>query len=438
MFEQAFKNIDDALRKEAGCTTELDYTEQTSWLLFLKYLDGLERDIRSFLSERTAMTLRASKTAYLLLALLLAGGVAACGENSVDETTRTGVLSVKTPSTLASSDMPTVAPQLAPVRTDVPPTATQPASVLTKTPSPGAAREVELAYAIVDTGQLTFYNSEGSIIAPGPGDPLYGQDAGHDGLQPSYVDNGDGTITDLVTGLMWQQDLRQKATYPEAIDSAGRFDLAGHDDWRLPTIKELYSLVMFSGTDPSGCEGGRNCDAIPFIDTAYFDFEYGDAYEGRRKIDSQFVSATLYVGTTMRADEAVFGVNFADGRIKGYPISLRGQENDFYVRYVRGNHSYGTNDFVDNGDGTITDLATGLMWSIADSQVGLNWGDALSYCDGLDRGGSDNWRLPNAKELQSILDYTRSPSTSGTAAVSPLFEVSSITDESGRTNYPAY
>jgi len=44
MFEQAFKNIDDVLRKEAGCTTELDYTEQASWLLFLKYLDGLERD----------------------------------------------------------------------------------------------------------------------------------------------------------------------------------------------------------------------------------------------------------------------------------------------------------------------------------------------------------------------------------------------------------
>jgi len=44
MFEQAFKNIDDVLRKEAGCTTELDYTEQTSWLLFLKYLDDLEQD----------------------------------------------------------------------------------------------------------------------------------------------------------------------------------------------------------------------------------------------------------------------------------------------------------------------------------------------------------------------------------------------------------
>jgi hypothetical protein len=41
MFQQAFKNIEDVLWKEAGCTTEPDYTEQTSWLLFLKYLDGL-------------------------------------------------------------------------------------------------------------------------------------------------------------------------------------------------------------------------------------------------------------------------------------------------------------------------------------------------------------------------------------------------------------
>jgi hypothetical protein len=45
VFEQAFKSIDDVLWKEAGCTTELDYTEQTSWLLFLKYLDGLEQDL---------------------------------------------------------------------------------------------------------------------------------------------------------------------------------------------------------------------------------------------------------------------------------------------------------------------------------------------------------------------------------------------------------
>ncbi len=60
MFEQAFKNIDDILWKEAGCTTELDYIEQTSWLLFLKYLDGLEED------RSTEAELEGKRYAYLL------------------------------------------------------------------------------------------------------------------------------------------------------------------------------------------------------------------------------------------------------------------------------------------------------------------------------------------------------------------------------------
>src|SRR6202790_2387765 len=60
MFEQAFKNIDDVLRKEAGCTTELDYTEQSSWLLFLKYLAGLEED------KATEATWAAKKSSPIL------------------------------------------------------------------------------------------------------------------------------------------------------------------------------------------------------------------------------------------------------------------------------------------------------------------------------------------------------------------------------------
>ena len=60
MFEQAFKNIDNVLRKEAGCTTELDYTEQSSWLLFLKYLDGFEED------RATEAELNSKKYSYIL------------------------------------------------------------------------------------------------------------------------------------------------------------------------------------------------------------------------------------------------------------------------------------------------------------------------------------------------------------------------------------
>jgi HsdM N-terminal domain len=60
VFEQTFKNIDDVLWKEAGCATELDYTEQTSWILFLKYLDDLER------ANEQKAELQGKKYAYIL------------------------------------------------------------------------------------------------------------------------------------------------------------------------------------------------------------------------------------------------------------------------------------------------------------------------------------------------------------------------------------
>ncbi len=72
MFEQAFKNIDDVLRKEAGCTTELDYTEQTSWLLFLKYLDGLEEDRATEATRpfRKSLTLGTSAATCTIFAVI--------------------------------------------------------------------------------------------------------------------------------------------------------------------------------------------------------------------------------------------------------------------------------------------------------------------------------------------------------------------------------
>ncbi len=57
MFENTFKSIDDILRLEAGCTTELDYTEQTSWILFLKYLDDMEVERNEASAEPGGITL---------------------------------------------------------------------------------------------------------------------------------------------------------------------------------------------------------------------------------------------------------------------------------------------------------------------------------------------------------------------------------------------
>ncbi len=297
-------------------------------------------------------------------------------------------------------------------------------------------------FVVVDTGQTTFYDDSAQISAPVSGEPFYGQDAHYEGTPASYQDNGDGTVSDLNTGLMWQQTPGAKMTYADSVAGAASFNLASHSDWRLPSIKELYSLMDFRGTDPSGWTGTDTSILTPFIDTTYFDFEYGDPTV-ERIIDAQYWSSTEYVSTTMNGDATTFGVNFADGRIKGYPsepIGPTGQQSTMtsFVRYVRGNTNNGVNDFGDNGDGTVTDLASGLMWQQADSGTGLNWEQALAYAEGLATAGHADWRLPNAKELQSILDYTRSPDTTGSAAIDPVFSVTPITDEGGGTDYPSY
>jgi hypothetical protein len=293
------------------------------------------------------------------------------------------------------------------------------------------------SFPVVDTGQDTCYNNSGAITCPDSGESFYGQDAQHTSNAPAYTDNGDGTITDNVTGLMWQQDPGAKMTWDEAAGGADSFDFAGYTDWRLPTIKELYSLILFSGIDPSGYGGTDTTGLVPFMDADYFDFEYGDTSAGDRLIDSQWTTSTVYNATVMNGQECFFGVNFADGRIKCYPT----REKGYFTIYVRGNTGYGQNDFVDNGDGTITDNAAGLMWTRDDNGSGLNWEEALAWVITKNSEiylGHDDWRLPNAKELQSIVDYTRSPDSTDSAAIDPLFNATSITNEAGQTDYPCY
>ena len=102
-----------------------------------------------------------------------------------------------------------------------------------------------------------------------------------------------------------------------------------------------------------------------------------------------------------------------------------------YVRYVRGNPRYGKNDFHDDGNGTITDRATGLMWSKTDSRVGMNWEAALAWIQSLNvqkYHGHRDWRLPTAKELQSIVDYTCAPAVSHSPAIDPIFRTTKLPD----------
>jgi hypothetical protein len=265
---------------------------------------------------------------------------------------------------------------------------------------------------------------------PEPGEPFYGQDAQYQVRLPAYRHNRDGTISDLNTGLMWVKARGAKTTWDEAVAGAAACRVAGHSDWRMPGIKELYSLINFSGGFHGFPQRSR-----PYLGTNYFDFAYGDESRGERPIDCQDWSATQYLSTTMNGNPTVFGVNFADGRIKGYPKVTRGPRgagtSKLYVRYVRGNPRYGRNDFCDNGDGTVTDRATGLMWSKADSETGMNWPAALAWVQAKNARtylGYGDWRLPSAKELQSIVDYTRAPAVTRSPALAPLFDCSALGD----------
>ena len=137
----------------------------------------------------------------------------------------------------------------------------------------------------------------------------------------------------------------------------------------------------------------------------------------------------------------MFGVNFADGRIKGYPTGAmpgQAQGKTFFVLYVRGNSEYGKNAFMENGDETVSDAATGLMWMKDDSGKGMSWEEALAYAENMEFAGYSDWRLPDVKELQSIVDYSRAPGATNSAAIDPVFNCTIITNEAGQEDYPFF
>ncbi|HTY51638.1 MAG TPA: DUF1566 domain-containing protein [Methanomicrobiales archaeon] len=312
-----------------------------------------------------------------------------------------------------------------------------------------------LTYPIVDTGQAACYDNRQQIPCPAEGRDFSGQDAQNTGNRPDYAVSADGlTVRDGVTGLTWQRSpdtngdgsltRADKLTWSQARARPATLDAArfgGFTDWRLPSVKELYSLIDFRGTDPSPT-GTSTAGLVPFIDTRYFGFAYGEPAEGDRIIDSQYASATVYAGGGPGGGTKLFGVNFADGRIKGYDLAgPGGAEKTFFVLCVRGNPEYGVNRFTDNGGGTVTDAATGLTWTKADSGTGMDWQDALAWVREKNAAGylgHDDWRLPDAKELQSIVDYTRSPESSGSPALDPVFSSTGIRNEAGQPDYPYY
>jgi hypothetical protein len=286
----------------------------------------------------------------------------------------------------------------------------------------GAGPSPTSTFRVPGTGLTTCFNDIAPMECPAPGQAFAGQDGSAPGPTPNFRANTDGTATDLNSGLTWTRAVAGPMSLSDALSSATALRTGGFDDWRLPTIKELYTLIDFG----RGSFSTSATTSVPFLDTAVFDFAYAP---GDRFFDVQLWSSTPYVATTMNNDATAFGVNFADGRLKGYPLSQPGSGGTvpqlMRVRYVRGS-AYGTTRLTNNGDGTATDAASGLVWQVRDDGVARTWRDALASCVALRLGGASDWRLPDAKELHTIVDYTRAPAVTGEAAIAPPLQVTTV------------
>ena len=242
-------------------------------------------------------------------------------------------------------------------------------------------------YPVEDTGLQNCYNYIGIVNCSEEGGVLYGQDANYLGHTFQFIDNNNGTVSDTVSGLTWQQvQSSERLNQVDAEQTCLNLNLGGKDDWRLPTIQELFSIA-----DVSGIPG-----ELFFLDSDIFDIRYGDPssiYVDGLSFDlaGQTWSATLDDTGT-----AAYTYNFFNGELRSYAA-----DQQFFFRCVSGDR-YGKNALQDNSDGTVTDAASSLTWQQEESPYSLNWGGALNYCDTLELAGYDDWRLPDIKELASI------------------------------------
>ena len=271
------------------------------------------------------------------------------------------------------------------------------------------------AYPIPDTGQTESYTT------------TFGEDSDYLINPPSYTKLGASgndlpdsaaewfMVRDNVTGLIWEVK-RNKDGVPnygdhhdadntytwydgnpdtnggdagtpgdgtdteDFINALNAQWFGGHNDWRLPTVKELASIVNLGTYDPA-------------IDTAYFS----------HTVSSSYWSSTATKIKVITFLDAVCEIDFGNG---GHSSSLNLKSDTYYVRAVRGGQTGSLGHLVINGDGTVTDASSGLMWQQVMAATDMIWESAVSYCEGLSLSGYADWRLPSRKELRTIVDYS--------------------------------
>lgn len=259
------------------------------------------------------------------------------------------------------------------------------------------------SFPAVGTGLDECYGQTNAVMScPAEGESFYGQDGQYDITPPAYEHNAAGDVVhDLNTQLSWERAHHDaRLTYSGAVAACGALSLDGHDDWRLPSIRELFSLADFRGS----------VGADFYLDATYFDLALPTDVELTGTHAAEMMGQTW--SSTVRPDDASRGYyfyNFLDGHIKSAPD---GSMFEMFYRCVRGREGLPENEFEALGDGTVADHMTGLQWQQDNAEQSggdrqFDWQEALAQCAELSLGGHDDWRLPDVKELQSIVDYTR-------------------------------
>ncbi|MFZ4454849.1 MAG: DUF1566 domain-containing protein [Bacteroidales bacterium] len=229
-----------------------------------------------------------------------------------------------------------------------------------------------LPFKLPDTGQTTSYST------------LEGEDADFVVNPLSFKDNGNATVTDNNTLLMWLKTDGGEMTYENAVLYCDTLTLGGFTDWRLPTAQELFSIHLFDANNPA-------------LNTTIL----------TKTLAEYWWSSEKQVGNA-----AVIWATNAGGGIGNHPktetLSAGGTKR-FHVRAVRGliSTAFSVAHFTDKGDGTIRDNYTGLTWQKSPSTTAMTWDAALAYSKTVTLGGKSDWRVPNIKELQSLNDVSR-------------------------------
>ena len=279
-----------------------------------------------------------------------------------------------------------------------------------------------------------------------PWNEEYSNDVG--AFRGDLVNNGDGTLTDRATRLMWQQGhAPDYATFSGAqkyIARINRERFVGYPDWRLPTIEELASLMTreqlndnlflsplfsnrmwFWSSDKGGDDAGRDWTGSQF--TWAINFHYGSLF-CLENTNAQDIRAVRTIGNAAEQSRTDTMAAASGGGIhlRSEPLDLTGRDltelgkvirkHNFFCKGYEWNREFSNdtgvsrNDFVNNGDGTILDRATGLMWQQAHRPVYGRWKDAQAYVAQLNRewfAGYADWRLPTIEECCSLLTPTR-------------------------------